>query len=419
MLMLSVFILVIIAFLVFNASFFNKYVNYLNVFVCIFGIASIFSMFGLYNLYIPPVTAYLYILVTLICFEFFSIFFLSIKQQKFKQKKNTELNWKYMKNLSMILFVSFLLFSIKGMSFVAQNGLFSLREIGFTTELYTSMQKILIVNILKPINTVILILSAIELIQNNKLKLSLVFSLLNCIQCTLIFGGRGVIIEVILYFIILLYNKYGFKILKLLKKNKLLVLMFFVLIVIVSYMTINRSLRGGSGVFYNFYNYFIGSIHLFGVYVSSPCTYLLDNQHLLYGLEIFNGILEPFKILFNLLGGVQLKSGIEIINEVTQNYVYVAPNVLMNNNVTMVYAFLRDFGFFGLIICPLFLAYFYAKIYKNKVLDQNNTLRMGLWVFVMGELPFLLFEYTFAKMATVMVLIFMLLLTSKFFCIKD
>lgn len=112
--------------------------------------------------------------------------------------------------------------------------------------------------------------------------------------------------------------------------------------------------------------------------------------------------------------GLDWKSGVETINEVTQQFVFVSPQTFMNNNVTMIYAFLRDFGVWGLFICPFLLGAIYAHMYKLKKI-QPNIYRKSVYYFSLSIMPFLLFEWMPARMSIILVPFVLYFLTRKGF----
>ncbi len=79
----------------------------------------------------------------------------------------------------------------------------------------------------------------------------------------------------------------------------------------------------------------------------------------------FSGVITPIIIFLKIILGVEIQTGIEILNEVTQIFSNVSPKIKMNNNCTMIYAFLRDLGFAGLILYPSIIALFFSSVYKK------------------------------------------------------
>ncbi|SMQ85072.1 oligosaccharide repeat unit polymerase [Bacillus sp. OV166] len=414
--MVLVFIVFILMFSFFNYLHFGKFVNYLNLFLGLWCTVSVLSMFGFYGLYIPPLKTYVYILIVLTLFEVSSIIFFRLKQGIRVEQANIILRWKRLNSISMICLIILVPFAIKGFGVVITEGFYRLRISGFSEILYNTNEKLLLMNIVQPMVLAISLLSLIELIENKKIRLSLIISVFNCILYILIFGGRWVLLEFMLLAGIVLYDKFGGNFIRLIKNNKLITIVIAIIAIIILVITQQRSVAGGKGFLYNIYIYFVGSIHLFGVYMNNPKQYLITSDHLLYGKEFFGGFLEPI-FLFLKFMGMNIHSGIETINIISQQFVNVSPDAIMNNNSTMIYAFLRDFGILGLFICPFVLAIFYMHVYKRK-LKSPNIYNRSVYYYSVSILPFLLFEWMPARMSIIVVLFFLYVLTRKPFQVR-
>ncbi|WHY61509.1 O-antigen polymerase [Cytobacillus firmus] len=406
-------LLITVISLIINFIQFKNFLNFVNVFLLMWCVASVLSWFGFYGMYVPPMEAYLYIFILLFMFELSCLLFLRINTITHTEKQIFSLNWRKINIFSIICTIIITPFAIKGIALVLAEGFYRLRLTGFTEMLYSNQEKLLLINIIQPLVLAISILSLIELIKNKKVRVSLIISVFNCLLYILVFGGRWLLLEFLLLAGIILIDIYGANIIKLVKNNRLLIVVIASIFLTIALITNQRSVGGGEGLLYNVYVYFVGSLHLFGVYISNPLVYSLGTEHLLFGREFFAGILEPIYLIAN-FSGLDWKSGIESINEVTQQFVAVSPATYMNNNVTMIYAFLRDFGFLGIIICPVIIGAVYTHLYKAKKQSPNDY-RESIYYYGLSIMPFLLFEWMPARMSIIMVPIFLFLLTRKSF----
>ncbi|PFO15347.1 hypothetical protein COJ70_18125 [Priestia megaterium] len=400
-------------FSIINYIYFKRFFNFASVFIFMWCAVSVLSSFGFYGLYVPPSKTYIYIMITIAAFEVSLLLFLKVRINIQTQTEVIKLNWRRVNFISILCTVLILPFAMKGMVLVLSEGFYRLRLSGFSNLLYSTSEKLILMNVIQPLVLAISILSLIELIENKKVRISLVLSALNCLQYIFVFGGRWILLEFLLLAGIILYDTYGVNIIKLIKNNKLIMVIITTIILLIAIITSQRSVGGGEGFLYNIYVYFVGSIHLFGVYISDPSKYALTSQDLLFGRAFFAGILEPFYLIVK-FGGFNWKSGIEIINEVTQQFVFVSPATYMNNNVTMIYAFLRDFGFFGLIICPFILGAYYSYIYMGKR-QSSSIYRKGMYYYCLSIMPFLLFEWMPARLSIVLVPFCLYILTRRHF----
>lgn len=398
--MMTIIYTVIISFcLLLNRMIFKNFFNYLNIFLIIWYTAAVLSMKGFYNFTIPSMKTYIYILIVLVFLEVFSIIFLRITIKRDNNEKKIKCNYclkyKITYILSACVTIIMIPTTIKGCNILLKYGFGYLRNIGFTLELYTSYEKIFLVYIAKPLNIALLIYSIIDLIDNKKIKINFILCLLNVIQYILTFGGRAALLEIVLLTGIAIIDKYNANIYIAIKNNKKVILFSAIFLVFIVYITSQRSLNKNAGFLFNFYSYYVGSIHLFGINLDNPSMSLLDGRHLLYGKEMFNSIIE-FINIFGSVFRISLPTGIEQVNQVTQQYRYVSPNVQMNNNVTMIYAFLRDFDLYGLIIGPCVIALIYAITYKTNK-KEGRIQDRAVYYYLLSQLPYFLFEFVLAK----------------------
>ena len=418
--MLIIYSVVIIIFLAMNKYIYKKFWNYLNVFLLIWYFASVLSMQGFYDFYVPSNKAYIYILITLISLETFSILFMKLTIKKKKANLNDEkYKLKYFNITLLALLVTVLMIptTIKGINVLANSGFGALRTEGLSAgTTYTALEKIFLVYILKPFNMALLTYSVVDFIDNNKIRFNLILCIINVFQQMLTFGGRSALLGIILLIFVVVVDKYGNRILQLIKKNKKILIAAIAILGVIVYITSQRQVGGGEGLIFNIYTYFVGSIHLFGVCIDNPSVFLLDGNNLLYGQAMFNWITEIINFSSGLLFNTSITTGIEIVNQVTQNFVHVSPTVLMNNNVTMLYVFLRDFDIWGLIIGPMILALVYVCSYKARK-NRRTLLSRVIYYYLLSQMPYFLFEYIFAKGNVVFVIIFVFLI-NRFICLN-
>lgn len=407
--MFFVCIIVLIFLLILNSTLLKKFVNYLNIYIIIWLIPTFLSYWNFFGFTRPSDKTYWYIIISIIIFNIASLFLIKTKFTFNREKRNNNkhINMKLLTVISIILLLSVIPETKIGFDIIKNHGFNYLRNTYLNGLLYTNFQKIYLVYIFRPLSMAIYIYSLLNILDKKKGKLVLMFSIVNFIQYMFIFGSRSFLFELMLITGIIICDKYK-KIGKIIKHNKKIVLLLLALILILFYITLQRNVsKSGGGLLVNIYLYFIGGIHLFDYLNNNVAISLLDGKHLLYGYATFNGFLEPFKIIISMLFKVNLKTGIEIINEVTQNYYLVGEGLLMNNNVTYLYVFLRDFGVIGLIICPFLLAIVYSTSYKNK---ENNIGTRAIYYFLLSVMPYFLFEFRLAICGSFLTIIYIIIL---------
>lgn len=181
------------------------------------------------------------------------------------------------------------------------------------------------------------------------------------------------------------------------------------LLFIIIAVTNERSLNSNEGFLFNLYSYYVGSIHLLNVHVENPYLSLLDGEHLLYGKGMLSPIWEITKISLKMIGfNIDIETGIDIINEQTQNYLTVKNGVKMNNNVTFLYVCLRDFDIYGLIIDSAYIALWFAIIYKLYI-KRNSLKTDAMYFYLISNLPYFIFEFVLNKTPTILTFIYIII----------
>lgn len=81
----------------------------------------------------------------------------------------------------------------------------------------------------------------------------------------------------------------------------------------------------------------------------------------------------------------------------------------MNNNVTFLYVCLRDFGICGLIIGPMYIALFFAIIYKFYI--KKKSIRTdALYFYLASNLPYFLFEFFLNRTPVILTFIYIIIM---------
>ena len=109
------------------------------------------------------------------------IFYITKSQPCIKDTSIINIDWKKIDIISLICTVILVPFVLKGVNIILTFGFHSLRELGFTDSLYTTLEKLILINIIQPLILSIGIISMIEFIYKRKLTLSILISILNCL----------------------------------------------------------------------------------------------------------------------------------------------------------------------------------------------------------------------------------------------
>ncbi len=402
--------ILIIIFLLINFKVYKNIINYLNIFLIMYYLIMLLSNSGIYGFSIPSEKTNAYLLIALISLEFFSLLFMKIKLNVEETNKKEILNRKRLLFISIVVTILMIPTTIEGIKILSEQGFTAVRSAAFSDDIYSSYTKIFLVYILMPLNKVIYIYSLLDYVKNKKIKLPLVFSVVNVFQIVATLGGRSVLLDFIMISVVIVFEKYNRKIFEIFKKNKKIIIISALLLIIMVAVTNDRSLDDKKGVIFNLYSYYVGSIHLFDIHLQNPEISLLDGEHLLYGKGILNPLLDIAKISLKTIGiNTDIVTGTEIINEQVQQYITVKNGLKMNNNVTFLYVCLRDFDIYGLIIGPAYIALWFSVIYK--LYTKKKCIKTdALYFYLVSILPYFVFEFYINKTTFLLTIIFIILI---------
>lgn len=400
----------IATFVIFNYHFlFGKVVNFLNIFLGLYYIVIILSSLQLFDFNTPSPITYYYLGLALFFIELFSVLFLSIKLDIKPVINVKHVNISKLVIISLVILVLMIPSTIEGINILKTYGFTGIRSAAFSTEVYSSYTKIFLTYFLFPLNKVVFIYSLIEVVSKKNTHISLIISIINMIQCVLIFGGRSVLLDTILLIVIILYIKNGESFWNIIKNHLKFVLLICLILLFITNITSERNISKSGGFLINLYTYYVGSIHLLDYFIVHPEISLLDGNHLLYGASMFSPFFDIFKILGKaIFNNLDYKTGIEIINERVQLFFNVGGNIKMNNNITFLYICLRDFDVLGLIIGPAYISAWYSFVYKFYI-KRSSVLSDALYYYLCSILPYFIFNFQISNTPVFMTIIFIVL----------
>lgn len=401
-----IFTIMILGFLFINRKIFKNFLNFSNLFLLMYYIVIMFSMTGLYGFEVESNKLYLLLFISLCSFEIFSILFSIIKIPIKEETSKKIINKRRMNIIALIVFILMIPTTLKGIEILINYGFKSVRTAAFSTEVYSTPTKLLLYYILSPLSKAILMYSVLEYIKSKKISFSLIIGIANMIQMLITFGGRSVLVELMLMIIVCVIGKYNRNLFKIVKQNKKIIIIALIMILIIQMVTSDRSLNSNEGLFFNLYSYYVGSIHLMDYHLNHTNISLLDNDHLLYGQGIISPIVEIFKLVTQTLGfDFDIVTGLEKGNECIQLFIELNNGVIMNNNVTFLYVCLRDFGNLGLIIDVAYIALWFSilyKMYKKKKCIMTDA----LYFYLISNMPYFIFGFTLDKTAMILTFIY-------------
>ena len=394
--------------IVFNSVKFGRRFMVPNLIIGLWGTCEILSMMGFYNMFVPGPETYIIILAFLMVFEAFSVLINGFFEKRLVKRwgeKSDSKKWVNSKLVKIVLMVGAVIgaaLCMKSVGMLINGGGFSeIRDTYLFEEGAWHKVNMLISLVFIPVVSAFGYLATVEAVENRKIRLPLVLFGIFILEMAFYTGGRGILVNFLLLAIIALADQYNFNLKKIFKNNKKLVMAGLILILIMIFITLRRNLSGG-GLIYNIYAYFVGSIHLFGQYLQKPELHGLVGSPLLGGAILFSGIIYPITFVMRLFGS-DVKAGLYILNETTQNFEAISPMTMINNNTTFLYSAIRDFGTIGIVLYTfLIVLAFNYLLYRKR---EKNTVfaKAAFYVFVVNEF-FLLFDFGFSNTGLVIMM---------------
>lgn len=404
--MILVIIIYMIISLLLNKFFLKKTMCLPSILTIIWCISLSLSLFGFFDVYKPSNSVAVYSMIFLSSFNFFSIFFnLFIKTNKKIKKYDYKISHQFL-NFILVL-CSFLLIFFCRKSFIT---LITTHDFNLVRNLFISYNTIseysqvfIYISII-PLGKACMILSSVEYIKSKKISSSLILSLLFLLLCSIITGGRSYLFLIVLVFILSLYLHTD-SIKKIMKKYKKAISVITFLIIIMIFITSKRGFSDG-GIFKSVYVYFCASFSLFNQYIEKG---LVFGKKLLFGKEMFGGILFPFIEILRYVFNVNILPGNYILDaEATSKYIGISPTIAINASPSVLYFAIRDFGIVGLIIYPMILSFMYIVLKKKSM--HGNSLDKANYVYYISLCMLLTMSFPFDSFKNVGVFVYLLML---------
>ena len=378
--------LICIIFIVFSLLVDKRIYSPIVLFNFWWGITIFISGFGFFGIYVPSVNTYLIMLVAIISFNFSFIFILNRKESKksfVPRKVNNEYyNIKTVFNciigMQLLVIAELIRRSINVLKLLASGMDYErIRYEYFYSDTIMSGYEHLIGNYLvTPIIYFSIILISLFFFEKQYNKL-LMFTTIVCVGLFVFSSGeRGIVLSFGL-FMILAYFIQGRKIkINILKKAMLLILLAIFVYFLV-YITIVR------GTLADFHNVLCTVTLYFSapyIFYEQLSSYALQDNVLLFGGAFFGGILDTFILGLRYIG-LDISTMSSYISRHNQMSLAVGNNLSYNAFPTMVYTFLYDFNYVGVILGPLLFGIIVTISYK-KMIMTNRLAYKGIYFMI-------------------------------------
>jgi len=300
-------------------------------------------------------------------------------------------------------------FMPKAIAILKSYGFAGLRQFAFaqSSAMATTHQLLVFQWIVEPIFTVTTLVTALLFTQRRGTTVLTLITLIDLCLYSALFGGRYALMRALMYFIFaaLIVNQGRF--LQTVKRYRALVLVIVVLVAGLVVVTGQRSIAG-KGFFGNVIVYYTGSF----TYLSKTLETRPWDGHLLLGAGTFGFITNFMWIAAKMLFGVNYAGSDYIVTQITQYYMRIADTVAYNALTTMLFPFIMDFGYVGVVVGTAAFAWAAART-ESFFYRRQTIFSLGLYVLLLFACFDSVLQYEFLFPSTAVTLLLLLLFTYR------
>jgi oligosaccharide repeat unit polymerase len=380
-----------------------------NIVWCIFGGLSTLELFGLYK---PNNIIHLYVIVSIVVFNFVYIIFSKIVKNKWGFNKSIgnivgKPNYKIIYIVNTIALFYSVSFIPKAWMIMNNYGYDVLRTYAFkASEIYASTIELTIFqNIVNPIFIATSIVCAVSVALKKSTKTLIILAIIDIAVYTFLFAGRLSLVKFIAFFLFSFCLVYKKSLFKFLIRNKKYIVLGFLAFVFFSYLTIQRST---SSVFEQAV-----------IYLSAPFIMLSNlndmapwENNLLLGKATFGFIIGPFEKISAILLNTEYSSASYVITSITSIRQTVGDGISFNALTTMLFPFMMDFGKLGIVIGTAIFAVLVTMV-EFKYKTTYSLFWLSLYIYILYNVPVTVMNYFLLNSSEGFILLFLLIFTKK------
>lgn len=384
---MSILILVVCMFFIVISLFFDKRIyNPIVLFNFWWGITIFISGFGFYGIYVPSANTYLIMFIAIISFNFSCILTLIgsgkkrfISKQETTTYDNLQTQINYLIGFQLLIMINLIQRSISVFRMLASGMNYErIRYEYFYSDNIMSGYDLLINSYLvTPVITFSMIFISLLLLEKHYNKKLMITTTLCVGLYAFSSGGRGVVLTFGLT-MLLAYLIQGRRIkIELSKKIWLLVFLVIVACLLV-YIT---TARGTSADFNDILKTVILYYTASYTYFELLSPFALEDNVLLFGGAFFGGIIDIFIMALRFFANADINTMSSYIGKLNQTNLFVGDNLTYNAFPTMVYTFLYDYNYLGVILGPLLFGLLVMTSYK-KMITNNRLAYKGIYIMI-------------------------------------
>lgn len=377
------------------------------------------SSLGLYGIYKPDSVVYFLSFITIVTFNL--IYFVtgkrrvkSLREHKgqkdhniIKIKGDVYFGFLYLCNIAAYLYS--LPFIPRSIRLIRSYGFSRLRDYAFMSSslLATTRQLLAFQWIIGPLFVTTMLIAAVLFSQKRGKRILALFTAVDVALYTLLFGGRYMLVKLLFFFIISFFIVYQGSFVRIVKMRKVLFMSSMVLLIVIFILTRKRGFSN-KGFLGNILIYYTGSFTYFSEIIKSKPW----EGHLLWGTAVFGFVVNLLLAVITVCLGVDFNGSNQVITSITQYYLKIADTISYNSMTTMLFPFLMDFGYFGVVTGTALFAFAAGRI-EDCFYDKPTVFSLSLYVFLMFAVFDSVMSYTFLSPGTGVTLLFLYFLTNK------
>ena len=387
----------------------KRWINFVSVFSMLWCFSGAISTMGLFSMRIPGNEVHQYAWTFVICVDIAYLATINSKREISDSLRNFKLDRiVILQTLTIILVVPLLVKMIT--VFFTSGSLTAIRNFYFSGEIFSSIYADLIFRQVPFGFLEGLIICYVYVGFINKKPKYILYAILNTLLATFISGGRYPAMLLVYSLLILLItekknnskNKQEKKYDKKMKRI-LVFLMLFIL-----FITLNR----GQALIRTIVAYFSGSLSFLDYIISSPAQFGLNEK--LFGYLILGAFIEPVVLILKVLGLSTAKVPQWYFNIYCQQFYNigtVGEPIYFNNNTTIIYYILRDFGPIGIVFCGLAAGFVLARISNRG--KKGDVFWQLIYIYACNVMFNSVMTYQFFGMTPVFVILLLFLFSSR------
>lgn len=393
--------------------FFYKRMNPVTLFCLIWSVVGICANLSLYDFYLPSFFVNITICSAIIISQIIYLIIISNRNMKFNNKfefKKFRINYLIILIAAFITSVILLPMLVKSISYLLTNGWSNLRS-NYDSFIPNGIYAVLINSYIRPMYGALAILSIVNLFTNNSKKSKiflLVVGLVVNLEMVFLTAGRIYLVNYLFYFLIstIIFYKEGKLNLSVIMKKCFPIIIVLLLLLITITSDRNLSNNDKTNFFYNFYTYYFSGPTYLTQLLNNPNIEYGVNGKLLYGSASFGFITNIFSHFIIYITGKPSGSLYIVSSLIASKQYFIGGHTYINAMFTVFYPFIVDFGYLGIIMCPLYISVF-SYVITKKFYTNNTIFDSCIYIYWINVLIRSVFKWELLNVDFLIIIIFL------------